>query len=265
MSGLPRSGSSLLSALFNQNPRFYCGPSSPICSVILGIEDHLKTDELYAAWPKENFKDGIISSVLPSYYSDIDKPIVIDKNRSWTRRIGYLSKYFNIENPKIICTVRNLTEILTSFIDMIHRSNSVSFVDKSLSRLKVPIDDFARCQWIASDGPLGRSYTNLKIAFQEGYRDNLYFVEYSDLVSNPKKTMQEIYNFIEEEYYEHNFDHVEKIVHEDDGTIYGLPDMHDVRPSVKSISKNPNDVLPEKVIQDVSNLEFWRSSGLNLS
>ena len=92
MSGLPRSGSSLLSALFNQNPRFYCGPSSPICSVILGIEDHLKTDELYTAWPKENFKDGIISSVLPSYYSDIDKPIVIDKNRSWTRRIGYLSK-----------------------------------------------------------------------------------------------------------------------------------------------------------------------------
>lgn len=258
MSGLPRSGSSLLSALLNQNPRFYCGPSSPICSTILSIENHLKQDELYNACPKENFEHGLIAATLPSYYSDIDKPVIIDKNRSWNRRLEYLPKYFGIEQPKVICTVRNVDAILTSFIEMIHRSDRVSFVDKALQRVKVSISDFSRCQWIASDGPLGRSFTSLEIAIKQGYRDYLHFVEYDDLVANPKETMKGIYDFLGEDHFNHDFDNVEKVVQEDDGTVYGLPDMHDVRSKVKSVSKNPADVLPEKVLKDVQGLEFWK-------
>lgn len=259
MSGLPRSGSSLLSALFNQNPRFYCGPSSPVCSTIQTLEEHFQADELYNACPKKNYIEGVMSSTLPSYYSDIDKPVIIDKNRSWTRRLGHLQKYFNIENPKVVCTVRNLSEILASFITLIHQSQNVSFIDKALQRIKVPVSDFSRCQWIASDGPLGRSYTNLQIAIQEGYRENLLFVEYNDLTSNPEETMKKIYNFLGEEYYQHDFNNVQKVVQEDDGKMYGLPTMHDVRSKVKPISKDPKDILPQKVIEDVANLEFWRS------
>ena len=34
MTGLPRSGSTLLSSILNQNPKFYSGPSSPVVSTI---------------------------------------------------------------------------------------------------------------------------------------------------------------------------------------------------------------------------------------
>ncbi|NBP58534.1 sulfotransferase, partial [bacterium] len=33
ISGLPRSGSTLLSAILNQNPRFYSGPNSPVVPI----------------------------------------------------------------------------------------------------------------------------------------------------------------------------------------------------------------------------------------
>lgn len=261
MSGLPRTGSSLLSALLNQNPRFYCGPSTPIASTMQTLEDHFGKDELYKASPVPYYKDATIGALLPNYYNGIDKPVIIDKNRSWLRRIDKIQYYFGIENPKIICTVRDLSEILASFIEMIHRNNSTgtNFVDKELSKVKAPINDFSRCQLIASDGPLGRSYSGLQIAIDMGFRPNIHFVEYNDLMSDPRNTMIKIYEFLGEEYFEHDFNNVQKTVQEDDGAIYGLPDMHDVRPSIKSISKNPSEVIPQKVIDDVKGLEFWRT------
>ena len=38
ISGLPRSGSTLLSSILNQNPRFYSGPSSPVVSTMLTLK-----------------------------------------------------------------------------------------------------------------------------------------------------------------------------------------------------------------------------------
>lgn len=262
MSGLPRSGSSLLSAIFNQNSNVYCGPSSPVVTTMTSLEAHFETDELFKAYPKDCFKNSAIGSLLDNYYSDIDKPVIIDKNRSWNRRIGKIKEYYGIENPKIICTVRNLTEILASFITMIHRNNSTgtNFVDRELTKLKLPINDFTRCQLLASDGPLGRSYTSLEIAFKEGFQKNIHLVEYNDLIQDPEETMRGIYSFLEQDYYSHDFSNLYNVHREDDGAIYGLPDMHHVRTELKSIAKDPREVLSEKIIEDVSGLEFWRKA-----
>jgi len=258
MSGLPRSGSSLLSALFNQNPRIYCGPSSPIPSLVLNLEENFKHNELHNAYVKDHYQHDLIKSTLTHYYSHDDFPVIIDKNRSWTHRLEYLTKYFDIENPKIVCTVRNLDEILASFITMIRRSDRVSFIDKALMQHKVPVSDFHRCQYIAADGPLGRAYTGLETAFKNGFGDCIHLVEYRDLVENPQETMDKIYDFLGEEKYNHDFTSVENVHREDDGNVYGLPDMHEVRKEVKSASKDPREVLPDQVIQDVNGLEFWR-------
>jgi sulfotransferase len=258
MSGLPRSGSSLLSAILNQNPRFYCGPSSPVPSIILDIENNLKKNELHHAYVKDNFQHDLIKSVLTTYYAHDDFPVIIDKNRSWTHRLDYLNKYFDIEKPKVICTVRDLSEILASFITMIHRSKQINFIDRQLEKQRIHVSDFTRCQIIASDGPLGRGYTGLQKAFESGFGKYIHLVEYNDLVKDPENTLKRIYNFLGEEYYSHSFDNVKNVHREDDGAIYGLPDMHSVRSEIKSTAKPPEDVLPAQVIKDVSGLEFWR-------
>lgn len=258
LSGLPRSGSSMLSAILNQNPRFYCGPSSPVPSLILDIEKNFDKNELHKAYIKEHFQKDLIKSVLTNYYAHDEYPVIIDKNRSWTHRLEYLKKYFDIEKPKVVCTVRDLTEILASFIAMIHRSDQVSFIDKELSNRRVPVSDFSRCQLIASDGPLGRAYTGLQTAFNNGFGEYIHLVEYKDLVADPENTMKGIYSFLEEEYYDHDFKNVKNAHREDDGSVYGLPDMHEVRREIKNTAKRPEDVLPAQVIKDVTGLEFWR-------
>lgn len=258
MSGLPRSGSSLLSAILNQNPDFYCGPSSPCMATILSIESSLTTSDLYNSYPKPEYKNKLIRSAFTEYYSDIEKPIVVDKNRSWTHRLDYIEKYFDITEPKVICTVRNLDEVLASFISMIHRSKRISFIDKFLMSQKVPINDFTRCQYIASDGPLGRAYTGLETAYKQGFGKNIHLVEYTDLVNKPETTMKGIYEFLGQPDFTHDFTKLENVHREEDEKVYGLPDMHEVRPTISSISRDPKEVLPEKVIADVQGLEFWK-------
>lgn len=231
---------------------------------IIDIERSFERNELYHAYPKEEYKHNIISSLLNQYYSDIEKPVIFDRNRSWTARLEYIPKYFGIKDFKVLVVVRDISEILASFISMIHRTSTdevgrLNFIDQAIARNNHPVNDFTRCQYIAADGPLGRSYSNLEKAINAGFLKNMYFVEYKDLTQNPKETMIKIYEFLGEEYFDHKFDGLKNIHQENDKEVYGLPDMHHVRSTIEVVSKSPSEILPEKVIEDVTGLEFWRT------
>jgi len=263
MSGLPRSGSTLLSSLLNQNPRFYSGPSSPVVPTMLAVEQSLSNDELFLAYPKPQQAAEIISSVIHHYYSDVNKPVIFDKNRSWTNRLHYISGYFNIE-PKVLCPVRSIDEILTSFIMMQRRNplrdnERINFIDEMLIKNNIPLNDDNRCEFLASTaGILGQSYNGLKACLEQGNQKRLHFIEYDDLINDPENTMRAIYDFLEEEYYSHDFTKIQNLHKENDKEIYGMADMHDVRSSLKKVSANPKEILSEKILQACADTEFWR-------
>jgi sulfotransferase len=263
MAGLPRSGSTMLSAILNQNPRFYSGPSSPVVPTMLALEQSLSQDELFLAYPKVDFAKNLVSSVLDQYYADTDKTVIFEKNRSWVNRMEYLKGYFGIEHPKVIYPVRDVSEILASFISMIKRNPTIingrlNFIDQMLVQQGIPINDITRCQAIAGPGILGQSFDGLKKALAEGHRANIHFVEYRDLVDKPKETVEKIYDFIGEPYYKHDFKNLKNVHQENDAAIYGFQDMHDVRQNVKSVALPPEDVLPPEVLNSIKNSEFWR-------
>lgn len=263
MAGLPRSGSTVLSAILNQNPRLYSGPSSPVVSSMIALEQHLSNDELFMAYPKSEQAATIIANILPQYYLDIEKPVIIDKNRSWVNRPHYISGYFGIE-PKIICPVRSIEEILTSFISM-HKRNpyevngKINFIDDMLVRTNTPLTDENRCMFLGSDnGILGQSYNALKQLVVEGRESILCFIEYDDLIQKPQETMQKIYDFLDEEPFEHDFEKLENQNQENDAAIYGIEDMHSVRKKLEKTSPSPDKILPESILNQCQGLEFWR-------
>jgi sulfotransferase len=264
MSGLPRSGSTLLSSILNQNPKIYSGPSSPVVPTMLTLEKSFSNDELFLAFPKPEQAARIISSVIQNYYSDVDKPIIIDKNRSWVNRMHYIPGYFGIE-PKILFPVRKMDEILTSFITM-HRRNpytgngKINFIDEMLIKNNIPLNDENRCTLLSGpNGIIGQSYIGLQQAIMEGRAKQIHFIEYDDLMNSPAETMKKIYEFLGEENFEHDFSKIENIHKEKDAEVYGLSDMHDVRNSLGKVSANPKDILPESIYEKCQNAEFWRN------
>lgn len=265
MAGLPRSGSTLLSSILNQNPKFYSGPSSPVLSTMYAIEQHLLGDELFHGFPKHDQGKEIISNVINHFYSDIDQPIIIDKNRAWTARIFYIEHY--IEQPaKIICPVRDIEEILTSMIMMIRRNpykegnERINFIDEQLVKLNIPINDNNRCEYIAGpDGILGQSLNAINEALSQNNSNKLHFVEYNNLINHPQETMNKLYDFLEEETYEHDFQNIQNLNRENDMSTYGIEDMHEVRSVLKSTSSNPMKVLSDYVLEKCKGMDIWRS------
>lgn len=263
MSGLPRSGSTLLSSLLNQNPRFYSGPSSPVVPTMIALEQSLANDELYLAYPKQPQAAKIISSVLENWYSDVDKPVIFDKNRSWVNRLHYIPGYFGIE-PKVLYPVRDISEILTSFISMYRRNpytgqGRIPFLDEMLIKSNVPLSDDNRCEALCGPGGIvGASYNGLKQVFAEGKEKQVHIIEYDDLINSPEETMKKIYDFLGEEYFNHNFENIENIHRENDQAVYGMADMHDVRSKLGKVSANPADVLSENILAKCAGSEFWR-------
>ena len=268
MAGLPRAGSTLLSTLLNQNPRIYSGPSSPVLGSMYNIHEDFQSNELYTGYPKPNQVNEIIGSVIEHWYSDIDKPVVIDKNRAWCARVPFIEGYIKQE-AKIIVPVRRIDEILASILTMIKRNPfkegqpRINFVDEQLVKFDIPINDENRCQYLLSHkgGIVWESLNAVKLGVEEGHSDKFLFVDYNDLVKDPQKELNEIYEFLGEEPFEHTFENLSNDHREDDITTYGLSDMHEVHSELKKVSTDPSEILPDSIIElynsNKSNLEFW--------
>ena len=268
MAGLPRAGSTLLSTLLNQNPRFYSGPSSPVLGAMYSTHENFQVNELYTGYPKPNQVNEIVGSIIRHWYSDIEQEVIFDKNRAWTARVPFIEGYIGQE-AKVIVPVRRVDEILASILTMIHRNTfkegqpRINFVDEQLVKNNIPISDHNRCEYllVAQGGIVYESLNATKIGVDEGQSDKFHYVDYNDLVTDPQGQLNNIYEFLGEEPFEHTFDGLSNEHREDDLTTYGLADMHEVHSKLEKTSPDPSEVLPASIIELYNKnkkiLEFW--------
>ena len=265
MAGLPRSGSTLLSSLLNQNPKFLATPSSPLTGAMLSAIQGFQQNELFQAYSRQDAAKKVITNMLPSFYEDESAEVIIEKNRSWTNNIQVLQWYIN-PNPKIICPVRNIEDILSSFLGLIHRNplkttdTKINFIDEMLIKTGQALTDQNRCtMMLSSEGILGQSFIGMKNIYEaEGGKSLLHFVEYNQLVTKPEETMAGIYEFLGEEPFKHEFTDITNINQEADGSLYGLSDMHEVRPTL-GFRQTPMLRIPENISEAIKGQEFWRA------
>jgi sulfotransferase len=259
LSGLPRTGGSLLGAILDQNPDIYVGPTSPVLTFCANT-DLLFQSLIYRSFPKEDFKFRMLSRICDDWYSDIDSPIVIDKSRGWSGCPRFAGLFTN--NVKIICTVRSILEILSSWILLIRKSPD-SFIDRHLKKLPISaLTDDNRCDYLMEKehGTIDQSLSSLKEGFKIqnfNHTNFLHLVEYDDLINDTENIINGIYNFLELPTYKHQYDNIKNITREND-MLLGMPEMHDVRSTISRSNNNPLEILSDNIIKKYSGLEFWR-------
>ena len=258
MSGLPRCGSTLLTALLNQNPSIHASTNSPVLDTIHYSEEYLLyNSEQYKAHPKPQSAHKVLSSIAPSYYFDIKEPIIVDKSRGWVNQIQHITDYIT-DSPKIICPVRNIYDILTSFLYLIHKNSRVSFIDEGLKRNNLEITNDNRCDYMMSpQGIVGMSYHALSEAYKKGHQDKILLVDYDDLVRSPQQELNRIYDFLGEERYTHSFKNVSTKFDENDD-VYKLDNMHTVRGKVEKIYHDSEKYLSDYILDKYKKMEFWK-------
>lgn len=256
VSGLPRSGSTLMMNLLAQNPEVHATPTSACIEGLFLIRNNWnewtehKADK--AAADSKNLK-RVLNAYLQAYH-DTDKPVVIDKGRGWLS-ILELVEFVSGSKAKVIVCVRDIAEILASF-EVLYRKNS--------HLNNVPGSYFpsqtieGRCNhWTLDSSIVGLSYNRLKDAIGRGLGDRLHIVEFEDLTNNPKETMDKIWRFLDMEPITHDFNNVEQVTFEDDSIHHALG-LHDIRKSVKPVPKNAAAILGRNIADKYHRAEFWR-------
>lgn len=264
LAGLPRSGNTLLSALLNQNPEIYSTPLSPLPTYMWDMANAAHSIENATRNVENKINaDRFLSSFMDNFYKEVKKPIVIEREKAvgTPANLAIIKQYIT-PTPKIIFTVRDILEILASFIRIDARyikddaANAQLYINNYRSQ-----KDFL-CEYLmALNGDIDKGLLSLASAFYPENKGMFHIVEYNDLVFNPDDTMAKIYDFLEMPHYEHNFNKIEKIEKDNDEAI-GLPkDLHDVRKSL-SQSSTDVDILSDYIKHKYSNMEFWRNDSL---
>ena len=260
LAGLPRSGNTMLSALLNQNPDIYSTPLSPISSLMWNFADSCNTLESTNRNTENKIKSEIfLSSFMDNYYKEVEKPVVIDREKAWgtPANLNIIKQYIT-PTPKIIFTVRDILEIIASFIkmDADYLKNGAYNSNYYMANYRSEKDLVAEFL-MEPNGDIGKGLLSLASAFYPENKGMFHIVEYNNLVFNPEETMAGIYNFLDMPNYEHNFKKIQK-VETDNDEILGLPkDLHDIRKSLSN-SSTSIDILSDYIKHKYSNMEFWR-------
>ena len=258
ISGLPRSGSTLLCNLLLQNPEIFASTTSSLLDLALQLRDNWGSFEGHKSNPDGQDKWNVIRSVVESYHKT-DKIIVFDKNRAWTNNIEFMEKVLGYE-VKVICCVRNLEDILSSFEKLFRKNRADGEIHSEFKNSKMKTLE-GRCEvWASDEGVLGRPYVHLKDAFDRGLSDRIKILPYEFFTSNPEQSMREIYNWIGITNYMHDFKNIKQVVFEDDFGYGWGDDLHKIKEgSIKPSISDSKLVLGEKLTEFYSNKEFWKT------
>jgi hypothetical protein len=242
LSGVPRSGSTVLAAILNQNPATHVSTTSGLVHALDGLANTWHSAGLLNENdPERKLLAQTMRGTMDAFYESIDKPVVIDKGRGWPIPVIMQAMSQVLEHPpKIIATVRSIPDCMASFVRVAKPTN---------------LDEFMYTGQLADH--LKAAYLSLQSGYQ--YMPECFcIVEYEDLLANPKAQLARIHEFLGLPDFEYDLSNIDgSTVSEDDENLHGYDGMHDIKPVLgRQHSDDPRDVLKHHY-STFCQPEFW--------
>lgn len=196
----------------------------------------------------------LMTGLFDSFYKN-DTEVCFNTNRGWSSDTSLLKDLF--PDFKMIVCLRDIPWILDSFeqlnsknphtIKPLYHHQDLGNVYDRTNMLMGAIPNFAG--YVA--GPL----VNVKHSFYCSERNQIFYVEYDHLVKNPEGVLKQIYKFLGEEWYSHDFNNVEDSYDEFDAQAK-INGLHSVRKKVEY--KARSTVLPDDLWRQYENQSYWK-------
>lgn len=254
ISGLPRSGSTLLSAILRQNPRFHSSVTSPMATFFGAILGQVSVGTEWAPQVTTEQRRTLLRGLFDNYYASASQPVVFDTNRIWTSKLPALLDLF--PNAKVIACVRNVAWVMDSIVRL-YRANpyeNTRLFANEAERSTV----FSRVETLAQRTRLvGIAWAALKEAFYSELGHAMLVIDYDILAQRPREVVPLIYSFLGEPYFEHDYEHIQFDTPEYDEGL-GLKGLHKVRERVGFEPRQT--VLPPDLFEQYAKLSFWHDT-----
>lgn len=252
--GLPRSGNTLLSSILNQNPKISVTANSIVPDILWNLQCEKENSLTFKNFPDHCSYDGLMSSIFDCYYKNWNSDIIIDRS-NWgsPNNLKLLEKYCP-NKPKFILLVRDILEILASFIKW-SKENKPNFIDNETNNAPVEI----QCDFLMRpDLQIVQEYTAIHNLYKN---ENTLLITYQQLVDHPKETIDMIYDFLQIEAYTHKFKNLTQLMVNNvsyDDRVVGN-NLHYVKSKISKTNYMVKEYLPLSVINKYGNLDFWKS------
>jgi sulfotransferase len=261
-SSMPRSGSTLMQNILGNNPEIYATPTSPVSEYLLNLRNTYTKSQAVKALDSNEMKRAFLTFCrygLHGYFDSLtDREYIIDKSRSWLVNKNYLSAFY--PNPKVICMVRDLRDIIAS-MEKNYRKHPDKFVFLDKCDSKLGIEPYTLperiTKWLGSDGkPVGITLNNLKEAITLGNQKNVLFIRFEDLCLHPEPVMKKVHEYLEIEYFNYDFNNINQVTHEDD-KFHGIFGDHKIKNKIEPVNSSSKEILGEEICEIIFEKNKW--------
>lgn len=253
ISGLPRSGSTLLAGILRQNPRFHAAMTGPVGTLFGVMLNAMGGQNETALFLKEEQKRDLLRGLFAGFYRpQAGKAVLFDTNRAWTARLPALLDLY--PEAKLLCCVRDVAWVMDS-LERLVRKNAFE-PSRLFGSPEERATVFSRVEALAHrDRLVGFAWSALKEAYYGEHSKSLLLIEYDILCQRPRDTLALVYQFLGEPAFAHDFDQVEYAEPEFDAQL-ATPGLHTVKAKVQFTPRRT--VLPPDLFEKYAGLAFWR-------
>ena len=257
--GLPRSGSTVLMNILQQNPEFFTTGTCPIPYLIDAIHNRSSEVSEFIAMDQQVLSDALTNFIKQGtdgwFDSMTHKPTVISKSRSWDTCLPLLFKMY--ENPKFIVCVRDLRDIVCSFEKLLLKYPHIKTNDSNQAQT---LDERIRSYCLDDFSNLGRPLRNLPFVFEMfmKYPNNFFLFRFEDFNANPNNSLDSLYHWMGKERFNHDLKNIKQSEYIEHDTTYRALVEHKTRPVLEQL---PNDgwksMLTEQQSASVLSNNSW--------
>ena len=254
LSGLPRAGNTLFGSIMNQNPDVGVSANS-ICADMMGELHMLKHTDIFKNYPDHKSFDNVAKKVFENYYKDWNYKYIIDR-APWGMPINLKFLKETRSNIKIIVLVRDIIEVLGSFIRW-SQKESTSFINQYGAKT---IEE--KCDMLMNkDGVIVKELIAIKHLVDQQSKELYHLIEYNNLVENPEKTIDGVYEFLNISKFKHSFTNLDQFKVNGmkyDEAIVG-EGLHTIK--TDAIYKDTYDacsIIPKSIIDKYKQCNFWK-------
>lgn len=159
------------------------------------------------------------------------------------------------EEPKILCMVRDLRQIVASMERLFPENRYKAQPIENHAKL-AGTTVVKRVMHHMQNVPVGLAMDRIMEVHMRGWAPKICFIRYEDLTSKPEESMAKIYDYLGVKRYEHNFQKVEQVTQEDD-TVNGLDDLHVIREKVEPASNDCVKMLTPDGVRHLEQHYAW--------
>ena len=253
--GLPRAGNTIFGSIINQNPDVAATANS-ICADMIGELFLLKQTDIFKNFPDHKSFDNVAKTVFENYYKDWKQDYIIDR-APWGYPINLKFLKETKSNIKIIILVRDIIEVLGSFIDWSNREPT-SFVNQYEAKT---VEE--KCDMLMNkEGQIVKELIGVKHLLDYQPKEIYHLIKFNDLVENTENTIDGVYNFLDIPKFKHDFNNISQFKVNDmgyDDTVVGNG-LHTLTTGAISNYKEKYDaysIIPKNIIDKYKQCNFW--------